>query len=407
MSSVTSDKRRDYGDGSISERSDGWFTASVSYRDPLTGERVRPSKTAKTRAAAVRALKDLRAQRDQGLSPLGAKERMPDFLERWLGTLKPEPYGNYSPRTIHGYGLIVERYLTPRLARVTIGTLNADHVQGLQDALEDNGLSSQTILNVRNVLSKAVRFAMRRRLLALNPLDLVEAPRASRGRGQVLEPADVRRFLDAIAGHCIEAAFFLELALGLRRAEVLGLTWAAVDLRTPGRESIRIDLTQIYVPKNSKWVRDTGQLFKGPKSARGARTLALPQRIVPMLHGRRELQIMERATSVAPWRIDPKVPRDLVFSKPDGSPYRPDQLTREVKSVLRSIGLGHLRGHDLRHSANSILQARGLPPLAAMHVMGHSTPDMSLGVYGHLLDESRLQARDIMNEFLDEVAADG
>jgi integrase len=90
----------------------------------------------------------------------------------------------------------------------------------------------------------------------------------------------------------------------------------------------------------------------------------------------------------------------LVFTTLKGTPCEPAHFTNAVKAAL--AGLGHLRGHDLRHSASSILQARGLPPLAAMGVLGHASPDVTMGIYGHLLSASRRQAADAMDDYLDE-----
>ena len=78
-------------------------------------------------------------------------------------------------------------------------------------------------------------------------------------------------------------------------------------------------------------------------------------------------------------------------------------FTNAIKSALRTAGVGHLRGHDLRHSASSILQALGLPPLAAMEVLGHASPDVTMGIYGHLLSASRRQAADLMDGYLDQL----
>jgi integrase len=95
-----------------------------------------------------------------------------------------------------------------------------------------------------------------------------------------------------------------------------------------------------------------------------------------------------------------------VFTTLKGTPIEPGHFTNHLKAALRSAGLGHLRGHDLRHSASSILQARGLPPLAAMEVLGHASPDVTMGIYGHMFSSSRRQAAELMDRYLDEVSED-
>ncbi len=140
-----------------------------------------------------------------------------------------------------------------------------------------------------------------------------------------------------------------------------------------------------------------------PKSERGNRTLALPQHLAALLRPRQDEQIFEQVRAGQRWantRADGT--QRLVFTTLRGTPPEPAHFTNAVKDALRRAVLGHLRGHDLRHSASSILQARGLPPLAAMGVLGHASPDVTMGIYGHLLSASRRQAAELMDAYLSE-----
>lgn len=185
-----------------------------------------------------------------------------------------------------GYADAIRLHLKPRLGQVRITDLNADHIQALQDGMLQGGLAGQTVLNVRNILRGAIRHAMRQRLLTYNPVELVEAPPGSSGAGQAIESEGARRFLEMIRGHRLEAAFLMELALGCRRSEILGLPWDAVDLR-PGQERLR-------VRQGLHRVKGRGLLVLTPKSPRGDRTLALPKRLAALLRQRQADQQTEQ-----------------------------------------------------------------------------------------------------------------
>lgn len=381
--------RRGHGEGGIRKRLDGRWEATVDLGF-VDGKRKRVSVYAKTRREVAEKLDELRAQRSSGVALGPRKELLGDFLDRWLTSLKPRPQGRFSPTTLKGYGDVVRLHLKPRLGRVRVADLSAEHIQALQDAMLNAGYASQSVLNVRNILRAALRVAMRQRLLTYNPVELVESPPASRGTGQAIEPDGARRFLKAIRGHRLEAAFLMELALGCRRSEVLGLTWDAVNLE-PGEE-------RVHIRQGLHRVKGRGILVLEPKSLRGNRTLALPRRLVVLLRERQDAQIGEQVQAAEHWQDT-----GLVFTSLKGTALEPSHFTHAVKDALRAAGLGHFRGHDLRHSAASILQALGLPPQATMGVLGHASPDVTMGIYGHLLGTSRRQAAQLMDEYLDQV----
>jgi integrase len=350
----------------------------------------------KTRREVQNKLDEIRLQQAQGVPLSGRRDTIATLLDRWYSTLKPRPQGRYSPTTLKGYADAIRLHLKPRLGHVRIADLNADHVQALQDGMLAAGLAGQTVLNVRNILRGAVRHAMRQRLMTYNPVELVEAPPGSSGAGQAIEPEGARLFLAAIAGHRLEAAFLMELALGCRRSEILGLEWDALDLR-PGHERLR-------VRQGLHRVKGQGLLILTPKSQRGDRTLALPRRLATLLRQRQDDQVTEQLLAGEHWQnTRPDGRQRLVFTTTRGTPCEPSHFTNAIKAALRAAGVGHLRGHDLRHSASSILQALGLPPLAAMEVLGHASPDVTMGIYGHLLSASRRQAAELMDDYLDQL----
>jgi integrase len=360
------------------------------------GKRNRTTVYGRTRKEVQEKLDALRLQQRRGVPLSSRGDTVEALLDRWYSTLKPRPQGRYSPTTLKGYADAIRLHLKPRVGHVRIADLNADHVQALQDGMLAAGLAGQTVLNVRNILRGAIRHAMRQRLLTYNPVELVEAPPASSGTGQAIEPEGARRFLEAIRGHRLEAAFLMELALGCRRSEILGLEWDAVDLR-PGQERLR-------VRQGLHRVKGRGLLVLTPKSARGDRTLALPKRLAELLRRRQADQQMEQLAAGERWQNSrPNGTQRLVFTTLKGTPLEPGHFTNAIKAALRAAGAGHLRGHDLRHSASSILQALGLPPMATIEVLGHASPDVTMGIYGHLLSASRRQAAELMDSYLDQL----
>ncbi|HEX6483945.1 MAG TPA: site-specific integrase [Ktedonobacteraceae bacterium] len=85
------------------------------------------------------------------------------------------------------------------------------------------------------------------------------------------------------------------------------------------------------------------------------------------------------------------VEKDLVFCGLTGDYFNPNYLLRLFKKVLAQAGLPHMRFHDLRHSAATILLAMGIHPKVVKELPGHSSFLITMNLYGHvfpsMLDE--------------------
>jgi integrase len=60
--------------------------------------------------------------------------------------------------------------------------------------------------------------------------------------------------------------------------------------------------------------------------------------------------------------------------------------------VLEDAGLPHLRFHDLRHSAATLLLGMGVHPKVVQEILGHSTIAMTLDIYSHVLPSLQKEA---------------
>ena len=76
---------------------------------------------------------------------------------------------------------------------------------------------------------------------------------------------------------------------------------------------------------------------------------------------------------------------DLVLARADGSPWKPDSFTSSYRSLVRRLGLSHLRFHDLRHTHATQLLRQGVHPKVVSERLGHSTVGITLDVYSHVL----------------------
>lgn len=250
------------------------------------------------------------------------------------------------------------------------------HVQRVLDEAVGNGLTARSVVQVHRIMHAAFRQALRWQLLAVNPSDGATPPKVEQAKVTIPAPSDVARLLAAV-----HADYRIPLALaagtGLRRGELLALTWPAVDLED--RPRIRVDGTLQRA--------DGALVVLPPKTERSRRIVPLPATLTDALRRQRAEQNERRLLAGPAWNAG-----DFVFDRGDGQPFDPDTFSKAFRSAARSIGLDGVRLHDLRHGFASMLVSAGTNVRVVSDLLGHSTVAFTLQTYTHPNEEEAAAA---------------
>ena len=282
--------------------------------------------------------------------------------------------------TYRGYQGVVRRYVLPHLGAVPLDELRPDMVQAFYRTLQSPGasrtgepLSARTVLQVHVVLHQALTKAVALRRLESNPADRaqgVERPRIRYKQMISLDEHETAQLLAHAEGNRLYLPILLAVTTGLRRGEMLALTWADVDL---DRATIGIYRT---------WDRrDGGYELKEPKTRRSRRTVVMPAITVDALRAHRASQAQTRPPGTAPSRFGYG---QLVVCMPDGTPWWPDSFSSAYHEFIRRQ---ELRGrfHDLRRSHGSQLIKVGVPIKVVSERLGHASTAFTMDVYTDVL----------------------
>ena len=378
--------------GSIRRRSKGsWEVCLDVGRDPVTGKRLRQFETVKgSKKDAQKRLHELLHTREQGTYIKPTKLTVAQFLEEWL---QDYVRTNTAPRTAERYQEIVRVHLIPALGSLPVVALQPHHIQkyyaqALETGRRDGkgGLSAQTVHHHHRVLYEALKYGVKHGILIRNVAEAVDAPRPEHRELSILRSNEIRLILDATNGTPYYAIFFALAYTGLRRSELLGLRWADIDL----------EKATLSVVQTLHQLRGGKYIFREPKSKRSRRQIALSPKLAIMLweHGFKQEQA---------WILlgKPLLPTDLVFSHPDGRPIRPDNVTRALNTVVRSLGLKGVRLHDLRHAHATILLEEGVHPKVVQERLGHSSVSTTLDIYSHVVPSLQQAAARKIDEGLE------
>ncbi len=160
----------------------------------------------------------------------------------------------------------------------------------------------------------------------------------------------------------------------MRRAELLALRWADIDL----------DLCQLSVTRSMQYIRGIDQksqiIFREPKTAKSRRLIALSPSTVITLRKHKDKQNNLRQSL----GYSPLSDNDLVFSRYDGSPLLPNSVTHAWIKLVRRCGLHGIRLHDARHTHASLLLKQGVHPKIVQERLGHGSIQITLDTYSHV-----------------------
>lgn len=305
-------------------------------------------------------------------------ETVETYMRAWLEDKRSQ----VRPSTYRGYEWLVRVHIVPHLGSVELSDLRPQHLQALYRKLQalEKPLSNRTILHIHLLLHEALDRAVKWGLIARNVADAVDPPRPEVKRSTIWTPDDVRAFF--AANEHIEAryyvAFVLAIMTGMRKGEILALRWSDIDW----------DNAIAHVNRTLTWTKQ-GPVFQDPKTDRSRRAVALSPETVAALRRHRALQAHERLLYGSDYKG-----YDLVLARPNGEPLYPRTLDNAWYRALERAAVPRIRFHDLRHTHASLLLAQGVHPKIVSERLGHSTVNITLDTYSHVLPGLQKQVAD-------------
>lgn len=357
----------------------GRWHGYVSMGTGGDGRRDRRHVSAKTRPEVVAKVKALEANRDAAHVATAKTTTVEEWLTYWSETIAP---ARVRARTLATYKSMIRMHLLPYIGRRRLDKLLPEHVEQTYKQLLDKGLSPASVLRVHRLLHRALKVAMQRDRVARNVAALVEPPRQVRpSTPEPLNVEECRKVLDTAKGRRNEARWTVALALGLRQSEALALQWRDIDL-------VRGTLT---VRRGLHRVPGQGLVFTEPKNERSRRTIAVPKPLVDQLRRHRDTQDLERLVAGSDWDDG-----ELVFAQPNGRPLDKHSDYEAWTRLLKQAGVRHIRLHDGRHTAATLLLAAGVHPRVVMELLGHGQMRTTMDIYSHVMPALAREAADRM-----------
>ena len=337
----------------------------------------------KKRAEAI--LMDARRNFQEEAPPrMEAKTLFADFLEQWLEITKD----SIAVPTYASYSTLSNSVIIPYFRKLgtTLEELAAKDIQ--QFYLEQRKrVSGSTVIHYHAIIHKALKYAVKLDLIATNPADRVERPKKERYVASFYDADEVNALFQAARGTNLEIPILLGAFYGLRRSEVIGLKWNAIDFE---RNTITVQHTVTSCNVDGKNMLVAADRTKTKSSMR---TLPLVPFMKERLLQQKKVQAENRKLC---GRSYVKDYLGYVCVNEIGAILKPNYISTSFPKLLEANGLRHIRFHDLRHSCASLMLANGVPMKQIQEWLGHSDFSTTANIYAHLDYSSKLHSADVM-----------
>jgi integrase len=307
--------------------------------------------------------------------------------------------GDYSPVTISVYrrclGLAARELGEIPLARLT--TSHIDRAlsallrvggRSRQDPNRRRPLTRATVHLVHRVLSIALGRAVKRHLIASNPVTDASAPSLPRRTAQGFSAEEVKALLTAAAATDAETLTLtaLLLATGLRRSEVLGVAFDDIDF-----EAATLTVRRTVVEIAGRPVERAGG-----KSAAALRTISIPGALVDLLRAQKT-RIQEQALAWGSYQRDPL----YCFPGLGGRALAPKCLTQRMRALMQAAGIsGRAPVHRWRHTSGSLLYDLTGNFKVVQRRLGHASHHTTMSIYVHPAAERDREASEHFERIL-------
>ncbi len=375
--------------GSLQEKH-GKYYVVFSYKD-FNGKRKTewvntgiPSTRGNKRKADQR-MADIISEREERLAKELEKEEsandmlFADYIDLWLEQAKD----TVDVITFDGYKSYVVNHIKPYFAKLDL-TLHSVKVTDIEKYLDSKttsgrcdgkkgGLSRRSLELHKAVLSRMFGDAMREPYnLKDNPCRLAKIPKtAARSPKHIsfYTAEQCKKLLDVTAGTPLYDMIYITFMYGLRRSELMGLKWSAVDF-----EQGTVSICHTVV------VGEEGVVSKDSTKNRTS------NRVYPLLDDIKPILLRLKKEQDNNKKFFGKSYNDTgyIFTREDGAPYYPSYPTTELTKLLKRLNLPHIRWHDLRHSCASMLLDKGWGMKDISDWLGHADIGTTMNIYAHL-----------------------
>lgn len=430
---------------SIRKKDNGSYQIIVSQGYDLQGKKIQKTSTYRPKATTPKAMeREVRSyaqkfeeQVRSGNDFEGEKITLNEFVAVWFNDWAKQ---HLTKSVQEQYMYQLEKKVLPKIGHMRLSRIKPLHIQNIVTEMSGEGYAPKSVKYMFTSVNSVLKYAYNMEVIDRNPCDRCELPKLKQAEGQSFTRDQAARFLQFLDGEvdretakreteeqerqdpgvtlsnntkvieiqkrtltstevaALQYRCYFNLAIygGLRRGEMIALTWKDIDF----------DARRITIDKAVARTND-GQVVKDPKTKRGTRSFLLNSKCLSILKQWKDDARAWMNVLGSKWegcRGADFNQNTVFFNVDNGRQMNLDGPYHKLKDVIDAYNetvedpgdrLPSIRLHDLRHTCATIMQGDGVDVVTIANRLGHD-PSVTLGIYAHALTEMDEKAADIL-----------
>lgn len=313
-----------------------------------------------------------------------------DFMIYWINATQY----NYERSTYGTYLMQINSSIAPyfKEQEILLSDLTSFDIQDFYSyAFETKKVSANTILKWHANIHKALDYAVQNKLISENPSKKVSKPKKVQFTGSAYSQDELDKLFQVAKNDPLELGIYLAAFFGLRREEVVGIKWNAIDFDA---KTIKIGTTVTITNINGKLEEVEKDRAKNKASFR---VYPLPQLFEELLLKLKNDQATNKRLAGRSYNYKYQ---DYIYVDKLGNRIKPGYITQHFALVLKKNNLRHIRFHDLRHTCATRMCIKGENLVKVQKWLGHSSITTTANTYAHLDVLSKVESANLMLDIL-------
>jgi len=371
--------KRINGEGTIWQDKRGLWRGEITLGyEEIDGKKKRIKKTlsSKSKEELLRKMNTEHHRIDRNIIIKNSNYTVAEWVKFWLknykvNAIKPKTYDSYE------YAL---KHIEKSIGDMHLNKIRPDNIQHFYNQMKKNGLSQNTIRIVHATLSQALDQAIKSEFIYTNPCASTIRPKSTKRKAEAMTVQHQENFVACCGESTYHQFFIFLLNTGVRLGEGQSLAWSDINFE---KKIISINKTvSVVANRDEDATARTKTIIDTTKTAHSTRNIPMNVTVEKIL---RSLEAIRRDNV-------------FVFSSRNGTILSARNITRAYKNLLASAGLPNTYTiHTTRHTFATRLLEKGVNPKTASELLGHSSVQITLDLYSHILPEIKSEAVNLLD----------
>lgn len=304
-----------------------------------------------------------------------------EYMLQWI----EEHKRNIRASTYQSYKQSIEKVIIPYFVdkKIYLSELTTKDIQDFYNYILDSGKSANTVKHYHSYINKALKVAVLQGKIERNPCNYIQLPKKKKYEAKAFTVQQMSKIIEISKDTPIEIPVLLASYCGLRRSEVLGLEWSAIDL----------DNSILHVRKTRVCcVHETFE--ENTKSETSRRDIPIPSNLKAALLKEKDKQLENRKLFGNSY-----IDNDFVCVWDDGKPLSCNYVSKKFHKILNQLNYTGYSFHSLRHTVGTMMANQNINLKTVQDFLGHSDITTTQ-IYLHPDWQAKQKAANVISDML-------